>query len=68
MNIIDFALASADARLAAAQAAAQVPSAEAVKLATLAAIMRVEVDPLGWCCRDDVAEAIQLAWERLGAD
>lgn len=68
MNVVEFAIAAQDARLAAAQAAAQVPSAEAVKLATLAAIMRVEVDPLGWCCRDDVAEAIQLAWERLGAD
>lgn len=67
MNVVEYALASQDARLAAAQAAARVPTAESLKVATLAAIMRVETDPLGWCCRDDVAEAIQLAWERLEA-
>ena len=65
MNVIEYALASQDAKLAAAQAAARVPTAESLKVATLAAIMRVETDPLGWCCRDDVAEAIQLAWEQL---
>lgn len=68
MNIVEFAIASQDARLAALQAAARVPTAESLKVATLAAIMRVETDPLGWCCRDDVAEAIQLAWAQLEAD
>ena len=68
MNVIEYALASQDAKLAAAQAAARVPTAESLKVATLAAIMRVETDPLGWCCRDDVAEAIQLAWAQLEAD
>ena len=67
MNVIEYALASADARLAAAQAQARVPSVEAIKVATLAAIQNVRVDALGFCCRDDVAEAIQLAWERLEA-
>ena len=65
MNVIEYALASQDAKLAATQAAARVPAAESLKVATLAAIMRVETDPLGWCCRDDVAEAIELAWAQF---
>ena len=65
MNVIEYACQMQNAKLAAAQAAAWVPTAESLKVATLAAIMRVETDPLGWCCRDDVAEAIQLVWAQL---
>ena len=68
MNIVEYACQMQDAKLAALKAAAQVPTVAAFKAATLAAIMRTETDPLGWCCRDDVAEAIQLAWVQLGVD
>jgi hypothetical protein len=63
VNIIDFALASQDARLAALRAQAQAPSAEAIKAATLGALLRVEVDPLGWANIECVADAIEAAWE-----
>uniref|UniRef100_UPI004047658E hypothetical protein n=1 Tax=Cyanobium sp. TaxID=2164130 RepID=UPI004047658E len=67
MNVIEYACQMQDAKLAALKAVDQVPSAEAIKVATLAAILRVQTDPLGWCCRDDVYEAIELAWKRLEA-
>lgn len=63
MNIIDFALASQDARLAALQAQAQATCAEAIKAATLGALLRVETDALGWCCLEEVVDAIEAAWE-----
>ena len=67
MNIVDFAIASQDARLAAAQAAARVPAAEAIKAATLGALLRVESDALGWANLEDVVDAIEAAWSRLEA-
>ena len=67
MNIVDFAIASADARLAAAQAQARVPSVDAIKAATLGALLRVESDALGWANVEDVADAIEAAWARLEA-
>ena len=67
MNIIDFALASQDARLAALRAQAQAPSAEAIKAATLGALFKVESDALGWCCLEEVVDAIEAAWARLEA-
>lgn len=67
MNIIDFAIQAQDSKLAALKAAAQVPSVEAIKAATLGALLRVETDALDWCCRDDVIDAIEAAWARLEA-
>jgi hypothetical protein len=67
MNVIEYALASQDARLAADQAAARVPTAESLKVATLTAIMRVEADALGWANVEDVVDAIEAAWKRLEA-
>jgi hypothetical protein len=63
VNVIDFALQAQDARLAALRAQAQAPSAEAIKAATLGALLRVETDALGWCCLEEVADAIEAAWE-----
>lgn len=63
MNVIEYALQAQDARLAALRAQAQAPSAEAIKAATLGALLRVETDALGWCCLEDVVEAIEAAWE-----
>jgi hypothetical protein len=67
VNVIEYALASQDARLAADQAAARVPTAEAIKAATLGALLKVESDPLGWCCLEEVVDAIEAAWKRLEA-
>ena len=63
MNIVEFAIASQDAKLAALRAQAQAPSAEAIKAATLGALLRVETDALGWCCLEEVVDAIEAAWE-----
>ena len=43
MNVVEFAIASQDARLAALQAAAQVPSVEAIKAATRSAIQALDL-------------------------
>ena len=67
MNIVEYACQMQDAKLAALKAAAQVPSVEAIKAATLGALLRVETDALDWCCRDDVIDAIEAAWARLEA-
>jgi uncharacterized protein (DUF1501 family) len=67
VNIVEYACQMQDARLAAAQAAARVPTAESLKVATLTAIMRVEADALGWANVEDVVDAIEAAWEKLEA-
>jgi uncharacterized protein (DUF1501 family) len=67
VNIVEFAIASQDAKLAALKAAARVPTAESLKVATLTAIMRVEADALGWANVEDVVDAIEAAWEKLEA-
>ena len=66
-SIIDFVCQAQDAKLAALKAQARVPSVEAVKAATLAAIPNVETDALGWANVEDVADAIEAAWARLEA-
>ena len=43
MNVVEFAIASQDARLAALQAAARVPTVEAIKAVTLSAIQALEL-------------------------
>ena len=67
MNVIEYALASQDARLAALKAQAQVPTVAAFKAATLEAIKSVETDPVDWCYHQDVLDAVRLAWSRLEA-
>jgi hypothetical protein len=67
VNVIEYALASQDARLAALKAQAQAPSVDAIKAATLGALLRVEADPLGWANLEDVADAIEAAWKQLEA-
>ena len=67
MNVIDFALQAQDARLAALKAQAQAPSVDAIKAATLGALLKAETDPLGWCCLEDVVDAITAAWKQLEA-
>ena len=67
MNVIDFALQAQDARLAALKAQAQAPSVDAIKAATLGALLKAETDPLGWCCLEEVVDAITAAWKRLEA-
>ena len=66
-SIIDFVCQAQDAKLAALKAQARVPSVEAVKAATLGALLRVEADALGWANVEDVADAIEAAWARLEA-
>ena len=63
MNVIEYACQMQDAKLAALKAQAQVPTVEAFKAATLAALLRVETDALGWCCLEEVVDAIEAAWE-----
>jgi hypothetical protein len=67
VNIIDFAIQAQDSKLAALRAQAQAPSADAIKAATLGALLKVESDALGWCCLEEVADAIEAAWKRLEA-
>jgi hypothetical protein len=67
VNIVEYACQMQDARLAALQAQAQAPSAEAIKAATLGALLKVESDALGWANLEDVADAIEAAWKRLEA-
>ena len=67
MNVIEYALASQDARLAALKAQAQAPSVDAIKAATLGALLKAETDPLGWCCLEEVFDAITAAWKQLEA-
>ena len=43
MNVVEFAISSQDARLAALQAAARVPTVEAIKAVTLSAIQALEL-------------------------
>ena len=66
-SIIDFVCQAQDAKLAALKAQARVPSVEAIKAATLGALLRVEADALGWCCLEEVVDAIEAAWKRLEA-
>jgi hypothetical protein len=68
MNILDFAIATQDAKLAALQAPATAPNGRALQEATLDAIRSVRVDALGWCCQQDILEAVRLAWSELETD
>ena len=67
MNVLQYVSEMEAAKLAALKAQAQAPSVDAIKAATLAAIMRVEVDPLGWCCLEEVVDGIEAAWKQLEA-
>ena len=65
MKVIEYALASQDAKLAALKAAAQVPTVEAFKAATLSAIQALELfthsEKVG------LIGEIQDAWSQLEA-
>jgi len=67
MSIIDYACQMQDAKLAALRAQAAAPNTQALQQATLDAIRTVRVDALGFCCRDDVVDAIRIAWAQLEA-
>jgi hypothetical protein len=65
MNVVEFAIASQNAKLAAAHAAARVPTVEAFKAATLSAIQALELfthsEKVG------LIGEIQDAWAQLEA-
>ena len=67
MNVLEYVSEMEAAKLAALKAQAQVPSVDAIKAATLGALLRVEADALGWANLEDVADAIEAAWKRLEA-
>ena len=67
MNVINYSCQIQDAKLAALRAQAAAPNTQAVQEATLDAIRTVRVDALGWCCQQDILEAVRLAWSRLEA-
>ena len=65
MNVIEYALASQDAKLAALKAVGQVPTVEAIKLATRSAIQALELfthsEKVG------LIGEIEYAWAQLEA-
>ena len=67
MNVLQYVSELEAAKLAALKAAAQVPTVEAFKAATLGALLRVEADALGWANVEDVVDAVHAAWARLEA-
>jgi hypothetical protein len=67
VNVIEYVSEMEAAKLAALKAQAQAPSVDAIKAATLGALLKAETDPLGWCCLEEVVDAITVAWEKLEA-
>ena len=65
MNIVEFAIASQDARLAALQAAAQVPTVEAIKAVTRSAIQALEL--FTYSEKVGLIGEIEDAWAQLEA-